>query len=176
MKGGDERAVRDFCQRFGSRVARMARRSGVPDRDCDDVVQEVLTNAVHQIRDARFRSDSSVAACLDRVIDSGIVNYFRRAPAGVAVPLDVIGQAPAPSPAYSPDDVLWLRQALSRLSAAEQLLIRFHDWEQLTLEEIGRRVGLKKYAVAGRLQRARRNLRLALRTGRTSTASKRLKN
>jgi RNA polymerase sigma factor (sigma-70 family) len=76
--------------------------------------------------------------------------------------------------AYSQEDVLWVRRALETLPATDRFLIRLHDFDRLTLEEIGERIGLKKSAVSVRLQRARDNLRLALRHGGKKSAIKRL--
>jgi RNA polymerase sigma factor (sigma-70 family) len=105
-----------------------------------------------------------------------VTDYFRRPRLQQTVGLDDIGQELATAVSYTPEDVLWVRRGVERLSVADQLVILLHDVEQLTLEEIGRRIGLRKSAVAVRLQRARDNLRLALREGSgKDRAAKRLK-
>jgi RNA polymerase sigma-70 factor (ECF subfamily) len=166
IRRGDRDAEREFCERFQPRVAAIARRRRVLVHECADVTQEVLIDAIRQIRSGKFRGDASFATWLRPIIAGKIADYFRRIPRGLQVSLEAIAdQELVSATRFSQEDVFWVRQALERLSVEDQFILRLHEYQQLTLEEIGRLIGLKKSAVADRVKAARNNFRVALRGG-----------
>lgn len=75
---GDPRSESLFLSRFKSRFELIARSSGVPDEDCEDVAQEALTAAFSQIRRKLFRGESSLGTWLETILHGKIVDYQRR--------------------------------------------------------------------------------------------------
>jgi DNA-directed RNA polymerase specialized sigma24 family protein len=72
---------------------------------------------------------------------------------------------------YQQDHILAVQQALARLAPDDRFVLWLHDAEGATLEEIGRRIGRKRSAVAERLAHARERFRVAFGrdTGRSSS-------
>lgn len=176
IRAGDESAACEFCARFQSLIAGIARRRRVPVHDCDDVAQDVLAQAIHQIRLGQFRGTASLSTWLHHIIRGKIADYLRRARKREALSLDCLTTHELRwVESFSPEDILWVRQTLEQLSTEDQFILRLHDFEELTLEEIGPLIALKKSAVDVRLQHARANFRRALRRGGNIPSGKRLK-
>jgi RNA polymerase sigma factor (sigma-70 family) len=176
VTGGDEAAASCFDQMFRARIEAFARKRNVPTSDCADVAQEVLADALRQLRQSKFRGEASLATWLHPIIKGGIANYFRKRRGPEAVSLQDLPDdhrslvVPGNTPA-----VLVVRQALSRLSTADQFLLLLYYQQGRTLEEIGPMVGLRKSAVAEHLKAARERFRTVLRDGGRSPESRRLK-
>ncbi|HLG56872.1 MAG TPA: sigma-70 family RNA polymerase sigma factor [Vicinamibacterales bacterium] len=176
IRAGDEDAASLFDERFRARIERIARHRGVPSADCPDIAQLVLTDAIRQIQGGLFRGAASLTTWLYPIISGKIADYRRRQPRAELVPLESLASDNAALLTKpSSDDVVWVRQALARLSAEEQLLLFLHDRQRHTLQEIGRLLRLKKSAVGERLAHAREHFRQALRDGGNPPPSKRLK-
>ena len=72
----------------------------------------------------------------------------------------------APSISASPEDVLWIRQALARLDDGEREILMLREYEQLSYAEIAELVRVPVNTVRSRLFRARMALRECLEPGR----------
>ncbi|MFI1204196.1 sigma-70 family RNA polymerase sigma factor [Streptomyces sp. BHT-5-2] len=64
----------------------------------------------------------------------------------------------------------WVHEALARLSAADQEVLRLTAWEELTVEELAVVLGCGRSAAAMRLHRARRRLRAEIDRSRTTVS------
>lgn len=176
IAGGDEAAASRFDQMFRAKVEAFARKRNVPTPDCPDVTQEVLADALRQLRLGKFRGEASLATWLHPIIKGGIANYFRKRRGPEIVSLqDLADDHPSLVTTGNNPAVLGVRQALSRLSTGDQFLLLLYHQRGLTLEEVGSMVGLRKSAVAERLKAARERFRTALRDGGRNPDSRRLK-
>ena len=75
---GDEDAVELLCERYQARFEFICHRRGIPRDDCPDVALEALAAAAFQIRDGRFRQESSLETWLRRILQFKIADYWRR--------------------------------------------------------------------------------------------------
>jgi RNA polymerase sigma factor (sigma-70 family) len=60
-----------------ARLASLARSSGVPQPDSEDVAQETLFAAIMQIRAKRFRGESSIDGWLNGILRHKVARYWR---------------------------------------------------------------------------------------------------
>ncbi len=173
IANGDQAA---FDSRFRPRIEALARRRGVPSHDCQDVAQEVLSTALRQLQDGKFRVESALATWLHPIMHAGVANYFRKRGRVEAVPLEDL----------TPDDRAFIvagnvhaaaevNEALARLSTEDRLLLTLYHQHGWTLEEIGPLLGLRKSAVAERIKAAEERFRIALRDGGRTPDPNRLK-
>jgi RNA polymerase sigma-70 factor (ECF subfamily) len=166
IKARDEDAAAKFDERFRGRIEALARRRGIPSNDCPDVAQDVLVDAVRQIRQGNYRGEASLGTWLHMIIGGKIGDYWRRHRAKEHVSLDIATSGERDQGAIVDNDlVLSVRQALGRLAPMDRFLLVLHEQQKYTLEEIGPMIGLRKSAVAERLAHARARFRIALRDG-----------
>lgn len=176
IQAGDESAAADFVQRFRPRIETIARKRKVRADDLPDVVQEVLADAIRQIQQGRFRRDAALSTWLYTIIQGKIANYWRDKCGPEVVSLDSVGHYERSLISHdSRERVLWVQEALGRLASTDRFLLILYEQQQYTLEEIGRMIGLRKSAVAARLERAREQFRIAIRDGGKTGGPKRLK-
>jgi RNA polymerase sigma-70 factor, ECF subfamily len=175
VASGSEDAANLFVDRFRDRIDTLLRRRKIPVDDRGDVTQQTLADALRQIREGRFRGDSSLQTWLYTIVKGKAADYWRRrGPHTVS-----LQTVPADDPAFATssldaDQVLAVQQALSRLAAEDQVVLLLHDAERYTLEEIGQMIGLRKSAVAKRLERAREHFRATIGRGGNSPVAGRL--
>jgi RNA polymerase sigma-70 factor (ECF subfamily) len=162
IQSGDQAAASTFCDRFTSRVALMIRGRRIPTADCDALVQDILATALHQLGRGQFKGDARLGTWLHRIVLGKIADYWRASrTAKQLVPLESV-----PTESlwgtfdFRPEDGLAVQEALHRLSLEDRLVLWLRDAEGATLEEIGRRIGRKKSAVAERVARARELFRI----------------
>jgi RNA polymerase sigma-70 factor (ECF subfamily) len=176
IEAGGEDAARIFVDRFRSRIGAILRRRKVPVDDRDDVAQQILADALRQIGEGRFRGDSRLETWLYTIVNGKAADYWRRrGPRTVSLQTVAADDPAFVTTSLDADQVLAVQQALSRLTADDQVLLLLHDAERYTLEEIGRMIGLRKSAVSKRLERAREHFRGAIERGGNSAISGRLK-
>jgi RNA polymerase sigma factor (sigma-70 family) len=177
IASGDELAASRFDQTFRARIEAIARKRKVPGSDCADVAQDVLADALRQLRQGKFRGEASLATWLHPILHGGIANYFRRRHGPKTVSLDDLADVDNRSLVATGDRhaVLAVQQALSQLSPADQFLLVLYYQQGWTLEEIGPMVGLRKSAVAEHVKAACERFRVALRNGGKNPDSPRLK-
>lgn len=160
IQAGHEDQVRVFASRFQGRIEAIVRRRGVPSRDRDDVVQDILADAVRQLHQGRFRGESVLGTWVYRIALGKIADYWRKhRPLGL-VGLDEVEEGHEALVATGNQDaILAVRQALDRLSAEDRLLLQLHEQYGYTLDEMAPLFRLKKSAVAERVARARDRFR-----------------
>jgi RNA polymerase sigma-70 factor (ECF subfamily) len=178
ISSGDTAAEEAFHYRFNAKILVFAARRRVPAQDCEDIAQEVLLSAVTQIRAGRFRGESTLATWVHQIMKGKVADFFRRRRSAQLVPLsEVAEESHAALIARRTDEsVAAVNQALSRLSAEDQMLLLLHEQRRYTLEEIGRAWRLGKSTIAERLAGARERFkRVLLEGGGKPTESTRLK-
>jgi RNA polymerase sigma factor (sigma-70 family) len=174
---GDEQAESAFDRMFRAKVETFVCRRRVPGRDCSDVVQDILTDALRQLRQGKFRGDARLSTWLHAIINGGVTNYFRKHGGPEFVSLDDLVAGDHRSLIANQDShtVLAVREALSRLPTEDDFLLRLYHQQGWTLEEIGPMVGLRKSAVGERLKAAEERFRIAVRDGGKNPNAQRLK-
>jgi RNA polymerase sigma-70 factor (ECF subfamily) len=156
LREGDEEAAAEFDGRFRARVEAIASRRGLAPADAEDAAQEAIVDALRQIGEGRFRSQSSLSTWIYVIAGGKVADHWRRRSGETAVrPRPSAGWLAGEGRESSAETAAIVQQALDRLPPEEQLVLLLHDREGHTLAEIGRLLGLKKSAVWERLRRAR---------------------
>ena len=173
VKAGDHDAFRHLVERHSRSVFRLAYRLTGHEQDAEDVVQEAFLKAFREIR--RFEARSSFATWLYRITVNCSHDLRRQRPrAGTRPSLDdpdggVLADLADTSPAADPLRELAsrriderVRAAMSGLSAQERSAFVMRHFEGLSIEEIGRVLGLRTSAAKHSIFRAVHKLRRAL--------------
>ena len=173
VKAGDHDAFRHLVERHSRSVFRLAYRLTGHEQDAEDVVQEAFLKAFREIR--RFEARSSFATWLYRIAVNCSHDLRRQRPrAGTRPSLDdpdggVLADLADTSPAADPLRELASRRidervhaAMSGLSAQERSAFVMRHFEGLSIEEIGRVLGLRTSAAKHSIFRAVHKLRRAL--------------
>lgn len=148
-RDGDPGAILRLLAIAQPDIRRYARRSCAADH-VDDAVQETLI-ILHR-RVGTLRAVSSISGWLVAVVR----RECRRIERWIADRF-----APEAEPRYETDDAARLDvcAAIESLPPHHREVVILRDFEELTVEEIGVRLGLTREAVKGRLHRARGLLR-----------------
>ncbi|MDB5388760.1 MAG: polymerase sigma factor SigM [Planctomycetaceae bacterium] len=155
-------AIREFEQLFGPRIQAFARKRRIPSNDRDDVVQDVLADALRQIQRGRFRGEAALSTWVHQIMNGKVADYWRKQGKATVLQLqDLAENHDSLVTTNNPDVVAAVQQALGRLSTDDQLLLRLHEQEQYTLAEMCPILRVRKSAVAERLARARKRFRQA---------------
>lgn len=148
-RAGDPAAIRQLLTVAQPDIRRYARRTCAADH-VDDAVQETLM-ILHR-RVGTLRTLTSVSGWLVAVVRRECLRIARR----------FIGRSQAQAePVYETDEAARLDvcAAIESLPPHHREVVILRDFEELTVDEIGARLGLTREAVKGRLHRARGLLR-----------------
>jgi RNA polymerase sigma factor (sigma-70 family) len=140
-------------------VFKVRRALGASNPDWEDVVNEVLVQAVDKIRAGEFRGDSSVGTYLYTITVRRIADYIRRKSR-------ILRHAPEPA---IPDDpgrdaerdqqLLRLADAVASLAPKYKNVLELYYFRELSREETARRLGISPAQVSERTHYAQRLLR-----------------
>jgi RNA polymerase sigma-70 factor (ECF subfamily) len=174
---GDPAAVRAIIHRHNSRLHRVARSIVRDQTEAEDVVQETYLRAFSNL--AAFRGGSSLSTWLTRIaLNEAMGRMRKRSPVLVAAPLDsatprdeeFAAMFPLWRPPATPEAELQQRQlraildeAIGALPEPFRCVFVLRDVEDLSIDDISRRLSIKPQTVKTRLHRARRLLKEALR-------------
>lgn len=176
---GNQAAIRAIVRRHNSRLHGVARSVVRDQAEAEDVVQEAYLRAFSHL--ASFRGASSLSTWLTRItLNEAMGRVRRRSPAMVAVreDLDVVRDEDAVAllpfgrPPPTPEAMLEERQLRDLLDKAVhdlpepfRCVFVLRNVEDLSIDDIARRLSLKPQTVKTRLHRARRLLKDALSSG-----------
>lgn len=152
------------------RLAYVSWKAGVAHQDVVDLVQDVLTTAVQQLRAGRFRGDSSLATWLDAILRNKIADYReRRQHVPVALGDHDAGLPEHERSAWHPSarptqevDVM-VQQALALLPPLHRTVLLLNIVAGLTTAEIAQRLGRNANTLGKILWQAKPMLARALR-------------
>ena len=173
VRGGDQDAFRILVERHSRAVFRVAYRLTGHEQDAEDVVQDTFVRAYRQI--GQFESRSTFATWLYRIAFNCAHDMLRKRPtAGARISLDDDGEGKRMemtdmSPVANPAQRLAQRQIGERVRAAmveltpqERAAFVMRHFEGLSIDEIGRALGLRASAAKHSVFRAVKKLRVAL--------------
>jgi len=162
--GGEVRALETLLDRHQGRVLRILRFLGVPDRDREDVAQEIFVRIFRHLKG--FRAGSEFGAWLYRLSVNAAHDYRRRAGRlgrGETPWLEGDDREdPRPGPeeaAHGRDLRVALGRALESLGERERTIFVLREIEQLSSREVAKALGITTITVRRHLSRARRRLR-----------------
>lgn len=147
------------------RVWRTARDLGVPDRDLEDVVQEVLLVVVRRLGDIDVDRERAFVVATTARVSANWRRTRRRRPEELT---DFMDAVPLPDGGFSgqhgprgPEQALertqkleLLRAALEAMPDAQRVAFTLFELEQLTAKEIAEHLGIAESAVFARVRRA----------------------
>ena len=167
---GDDDAFRMLTERHSLGVFQLAYRLTANEQDAEDVVQETFLRAFRNLK--RYQSRSLFSTWLHRIAANYSLDLLRarkhfvdRASASCGIDWLEAVASPAPSIdrlAYSAQIRESIEKAMNQLSSQERAAFVLRHYEQLSIEEIGRMLGVAESAAKHSIFRAVRKLRRVL--------------
>ncbi|HEY3175284.1 MAG TPA: sigma-70 family RNA polymerase sigma factor [Candidatus Polarisedimenticolia bacterium] len=173
-RGGDDEAFRALVERHSRALFRLAWRITGNEQDAEDVVQESYMKAYRSL--GSFESRANFGTWLHKITANCALDLARSRQRRRELNLAADGDDDAPDPLEqvasggpSPDRVLHqedvgrrVNAALGLLSAQERAAFVLRHFEERSIDEIGRTLGLRENATKQSIFRAVRKLRRAL--------------
>ncbi len=169
---GDEDAFRGLVERHSRSIFRLAYRMTGNEQDAEEVVQETFLRAYRRLN--RFEARSNFGTWVYRIgVNCALDLMRKRRPEieqrepddaeGLETVQDLPGTAPAPDRLLLSAELgRHVERALAALSAIERAAFTLRHFEGLSIEEIGRTLGLRASATKNSIYRAVQKLRRAL--------------
>lgn len=138
---------------------RVKRALGGSCPDWEDVVQEILSQAVQKISSGEFRGESSIGTFIYTITSRRIVDFIRQK---TRVLRDI------PEPASPPDPCLdvesgersrILADAIQRLKPKFREILYYYYYKEMSREEVAEKLGISPRRVSERLHYAQKLLR-----------------
>jgi len=142
---------------------RVKRALGPANQDWEDVVNEILADVIVKIRGGAFEGRSSIGTFIYTITSRRIVDYIR-------LKTKVLRHAPEPPPAPDPreqaemsENARVVARALDRLKPRFKEVLYLYYFQELSREDVARRLGLSPRRVSERVNYAHKLLRRLLR-------------
>jgi RNA polymerase sigma-70 factor (ECF subfamily) len=155
-------------------VWRVLRHLGVPERQLEDLSQEVLLVVFQKL--PGYEARSSLRTWIYGICRN-VASAARRAPSGRELLRESLPELPDPT---GPDHALWLKraqeqlvQALDRLDDEQRAIFVLYEIEELSMEEIASAFGSPITTCYSRLYAARRKVEALLRRQQNVAPSRR---
>lgn len=161
-RGGDAETFRELVMRYQDRVFALARRMVGDREEAEEVAQDAFLRAWRAL--PRFRSDARFSTWIYRIT-------YRRACDSVASirvrrhrerGLETVESFAAPAPAAEPSAVGPMERLVASLPEAQCAAITLFYYQDRSLGEVARTLGMPEGTVKTHLHRARAALRRAL--------------
>ena len=169
---GDSDEFRALVERHSRTIFRLAYRMTGNEHDAEDVVQETFLRAYRRL--PQFENRASLSTWLHRITVNCALDLLRsrqRHNTGHE-PIDTVspdGKLALPAKEPAPDRLLFSSEvqqqvtaALASLSPKEKVAFVLRHFEQKSIEEISRTMGLRSAAAKNNIFRAVKKLRKAL--------------
>jgi RNA polymerase sigma-70 factor (ECF subfamily) len=156
-RDGDQRAAKELLRRYYDVIRRRVITT-VPERDVNDVVQEVVL-ALHNGRND-FRADSTFKAYVMGITKRRIADYYRRN-SKMADPLgsSIVEHGAGPlTQLTEKHESRLLLEALRSVKLDDQMLLELFYWEKMTGPELAQIFEIKEAGIRSRLRRAKESL------------------
>jgi RNA polymerase sigma-70 factor (ECF subfamily) len=141
---------------------RVKRAFGPANPDWEDIVNEILADVIVKIRNGEFEGRSTIGTFIYTIASRRIVDYIR-------LKTKHLRYAPEPPPLPDPQELAELGENAERLARAiDKLKPRFKEvlylyyFQELSREEVARRLGLTPRRVSERVNYAHKLLRKLL--------------
>lgn len=142
---------------------RVRKALGGSNPDWEDVVNEILTQAVEKIKSGEFRGDCSVGTFLYTITSRRIIDYIRQK-------TRVLRHAPEPLPFPDPHDEVEsqersrdIAEAVSGLKPKFRDVLYLYFYKELSRDEVARQLGITPRRVSERANYAIKLIRKKVR-------------
>jgi RNA polymerase sigma factor (sigma-70 family) len=154
-----DRMAEEFRPKIGFKVRRQL---GPANPDWEDLVNEILTQAVDKIRRGEFRGDSNIGTFIYTITVRRIADYIRRKSRVLRhVPEPAVPADPAED-AERDQQLLRMADAVATLAPKYKAVLELYYFRELSREETARRLGISPARVSERTHYAQRLLRRRL--------------
>lgn len=155
---GDRYAFEELFRRHRAELYRLARRRSHTAEDAHDAIQDAMLSAHCAARS--FRNDAPVSNWLTRIVLNACRDRLRRNIIRPTITLTI--DVPAPDPIAEAETGLIVRQALSRLPAAQRQAVVAVDMHGYSVADAAALFDVAEGTVKSRCARARARLAVLL--------------
>jgi RNA polymerase sigma-70 factor (ECF subfamily) len=142
---------------------RVRKALGSSNPDWEDVVNEILTQAVAKIKSGEFRGDSSIGTFLYTITSRRIIDYIRQK-------TRVLKHAPEPAPYPDPHDEMehherakQVEQVVAGLKPKFRDVLYLYYYRELSRDEVARALDISPRRVSERVNYALKLIQKSLR-------------
>jgi RNA polymerase sigma-70 factor (ECF subfamily) len=167
-RAGDEDSFRMLVEQHSHKMFRLAYRMTGNEADAEDVVQETFLRAYRKI--GSYDSRAKFSSWLHTIASNYAIDILRRRKRWRPADLESLERhAPLKTDEPGPDRSafggeirLQVEKELEKLSPRERIAFTLRHYEGMSIEEIGRIMGIRRGAAKNHVFRAVRKLRAAL--------------
>jgi RNA polymerase sigma-70 factor (ECF subfamily) len=164
LQAGDQTTFRDFIDRYGPRINRLAYGILRNRDDAEDIAQEVFAKVYFSINSFQLRS--SLYSWVSRIAINECYTYLRKkrpiyesdSPDGKLSTIMQNAADPQPGADLAVIQRDFISKLLAEVSEEERVLLVWREIEGLSLEEISEMTGLNRNTIKVKLFRARQRL------------------
>ncbi len=138
---------------------RVRKSIGAGNPDWEDIVNEVITNAIEKIQKGEFRGESSIGTFIYTITSRRIVDYIRQKG-------KVLRHAPQPTDYPDPQErieekerVELMARALKRLKPKYRKVLYLYYYKELSREEVAQKLGISPRRVSERVNYSQKLLK-----------------
>jgi RNA polymerase sigma-70 factor (ECF subfamily) len=138
---------------------RVRKSIGASNPDWEDIVNEVITNAIEKIQKGEFRGESSIGTFIYTITSRRIVDYIRQKG-------KVLRHAPQPADYPDPQErieekerVELMAKALKRLKPKYRKVLYLYYYKELSREEVAQKLGISPRRVSERVNYSQKLLK-----------------
>jgi RNA polymerase sigma-70 factor (ECF subfamily) len=132
---------------------------GYQNPDCDDVVNEIMTNVIEKIQKNEFRGDSSIGTFIYTITNRRIIDYIRQKS-------KTLKEVPTPKSFPSPDEELenkeraeQIAEAIKKLKPKYREVLYLYYYEDLSRREVAHKLSISPKRVSERVDYAQKLLK-----------------
>lgn len=165
VRAGNTQAFRILVDRHSRALFHLTYRMTGNHQDAEDTVQETFLRAYRQLR--HFDGRAAFSTWLYRIASNCAIDHIRSRQKRQSDGIELLDRHPAPNPSperltASSQVAQMLGPALDELSETERAAFVMRHYEGLSMEEIGRTLGVQPNAAKHSVFRAVQKLRRAL--------------
>jgi len=138
---------------------RVRKSIGAGNPDWEDIVNEVITNAIEKIQKGEFRGESSIGTFIYTITSRRIVDYIRQKG-------KVLRHAPQPADYPDPQErieekerVELMARALKRLKPKYRKVLYLYYYKEFSREEVAQKLGISPRRVSERVNYSQKLLK-----------------
>jgi RNA polymerase sigma factor (sigma-70 family) len=149
LKTGDADAEQEFYERFGARVAFLARRELRSPVEADDVRSETMMRVLKSVRDGRLRAAEALPSFVLQTARNVVRERARQTRRFVPIGEPGSPDEPAAAEVELPDPgaAAALNTAMSSLNERDRAFLRMHFYDELPRDVIAARLGITEERV-----------------------------
>jgi RNA polymerase sigma-70 factor (ECF subfamily) len=148
--------VESIWETLASRLRSFIRSRVRDHAAAEDILQDVFVKVQRSL--PSLKAGERIEAWVWRITRNAIADHFRRLRPGEPLPEGIASEVPADLPDLRP----CVRQFVDELKPAYRQALLLTEWQGLTQDQMGKRLGLSASGAKSRVQRARSQLKKLL--------------